>query len=58
MALLLEPGLAELVGVDDQAARAGLAELDRQALAAAGIAVRLEPQGACAAARASRAERA
>jgi hypothetical protein len=44
VALLLEPGLAEVVGVDDQAARAGLAELDRQALAAAGIELRLEPQ--------------
>jgi ClpA/ClpB-like protein len=44
VALLLEPGLAEVVGVDDQAARDGLAELDRQALAAAGIDLRLEPQ--------------
>jgi Clp amino terminal domain, pathogenicity island component len=44
VALLLEPGLAEAVGVDDQAARAALAELDRQALAAAGIDLRLEPQ--------------
>lgn len=44
MALLLEPGLAEVVGVDDQAARASLAELDRQALAATGIDLRLEPQ--------------
>jgi len=45
VALLLEPGLAEVVGVNDQAARATLAELDRQALAATGIDLRLEPQG-------------
>jgi hypothetical protein len=43
IALLLEPGLAEIVGVDDRAARAGLAQLDRRALAAAGIELKLDP---------------
>jgi hypothetical protein len=42
VALLLEPGLAEAVGVDDQTARAALAELDRQALAAVGVGTQIE----------------
>jgi hypothetical protein len=39
VALLLEPDLAGVLGTDLEAARAGLAKLDRQALAAVGVGV-------------------
>ena len=42
VALLMEPGLASMVGTDGEAARAGLATLDRQALAAVGVDLQIE----------------
>jgi hypothetical protein len=42
VALLLEPDLASALGTDVQAARAGLATLDRQALAAVGVGAQVE----------------
>ena len=42
VALLLEPDLASVLGTDVEAARAGLAKLDRQALAAVGVGARIE----------------
>jgi hypothetical protein len=40
--LLLEPDLASVLGTDVEAARAGLAKLDRQALAAVGVGAQIE----------------
>jgi len=40
--LLLEPDLASVLGTDVEAARAGLATLDRQALAAVGVGAQIE----------------
>ena len=42
VALLLEPDLASILGTDVGAARAGLATLDRQALAAVGVGAQIE----------------
>jgi hypothetical protein len=42
VALLLRPDLASVLGTDAEAARAGLAKLDRQALAAVGIGAQTE----------------
>ena len=42
VALLLEPDLASVLGTDVEAARAGLATLDRQALAAVGVGTQIE----------------
>jgi len=42
VALLLEPDLASVLGTDVEAARAGLATLDRQALAAVGFGAQIE----------------
>ena len=42
VALLLEPELARVFGAGAEAARAGLADLDRQALAAVGVGARIE----------------
>jgi ATP-dependent Clp protease ATP-binding subunit ClpA len=42
VALLAEPDLASVLGADVEAARAGLAELDRQALAAVGVGAQIE----------------
>ena len=42
VALLLEPDLASVLGTDVEAARAGLATLDRQALAAVGVGAQIE----------------
>lgn len=42
VALLLEPELADLLGTDAEAARAGLATLDRHALAAVGVGAPIE----------------
>jgi len=42
VALLLEPNLASMIGTDVDAARAGLATLDRQALAAVGVGTQIE----------------
>ena len=42
VALLLEPDLASVLGTDLEAARAGLAKLDRQALAAVGVGAQIE----------------
>ena len=42
VALLLEPDLASVLGTDVEAARAGLAKLDRQALAAVGVGAQIE----------------
>jgi Clp amino terminal domain, pathogenicity island component len=42
VALLLEPELASALGTDVEAARAGLATLDRQALAAVGVGAQIE----------------
>lgn len=42
VALLLEPDLASVLGTDGEAARDGLATLDRQALAAVGVGTQFE----------------
>ena len=42
VALLLEPDFASFLGVDVESARAGLAKLDRQALAAVGVGAQIE----------------
>jgi len=42
VALLLEPDLASVLGADAEAARAGLAKLDRLALAAVGVGAQIE----------------
>jgi hypothetical protein len=42
VALLLEPGVASVLGTTVEAARAGLATLDRQALAAVGVGTQIE----------------
>jgi hypothetical protein len=42
VALLLEPDLASVLGTDVEAARASLATLDRQALAAVGVGTQIE----------------
>lgn len=42
VALLLEPDLASVLGTDVESARAGLATLDRRALAAVGVGAQIE----------------